>query len=331
MGELSIPKSFISMDENQYMEQFDSLGFQGGGKIEAFRDRELFRIIKKAMTIGLSKYEMVEDVSLNLYTVVYDSHFRDPWVWPESSYFKLSFAPSLDDLGSIIGIEPIQNILRVRLISGRVPNIYKSIPAQTMDVGYRNPYLLLSLDEIEGDIYNSVQAFGPKGYFAQIYLNDDVTDKYSLEINKINGGDITFDPPKHLLQSLSIATCNQLGNQLDYQLYDGIGINLMDLDTAPGTTLISTENDHHLVNGDIVTFQTDSGDDIDTYLTYNTFVVTVTSATRFTIQVYSPSGSIQIGTDPPTPGDIFGYIMRYDLGINYTFEMISINPRNRPG
>ena len=279
------------------------------------------RALKRILGEDLGSIEKLEETLIEKRIIVFDSHFRDSWTWPTSTRFKLNFVPTEEDIGPIKGVQPIRNVIRIKLLKAKIPNLY-IMPVQSIDIGYNSPYAYLQLNNRKGNIFGSNEPYGSRGFFALLSWGN-ITDPSSLndlKISKIIGGDITYDPPLLLLENLELLLCNQNGDIIDTTYYDGIPITGFDNTFFPNAVIIYTGYTHALKNGDVVSVQLDTGDAIDGYTEEEFYPITRIDNFSFTIPVYDPVSTRIYAS-------LIGYMRRYDFNCSYVFEITSLNPR----
>lgn len=289
-----------------------------GNELVGFSDSQ--RALKKLFGEDLGSIEKIEEALIIKNTIIFDSQFRDCFVWPTSMRFQLNWNPDVNDLGPITGLAPIKNVIRIRLLEARLPNWY-NMPVDDIDVGFNAPYVFMHIETRTGVVYGSFEPFGSQGFYSLLTWETLPTPHSAVDIrvDKIIGGDITFDPPLLLLDRMQLITCNQNGVQIDTASYDGIPIISFDNTVVPNACQFVTSQNHNLINGDNVSLDMNTGEEIDEYTWQQVFDVTVVNATTFNIP-------LEDLVDIPIIGvDTIGYMKRYDFNVTYIFEITSLN------
>lgn len=278
-----------------------------------------------------------------IYNITIDSKHRDLNSFPSASRYTIKFerkgTDSINQVGFINNIDSIiRNVRRIDLIKGIVPNIFKP------NVNTPDNYLLLGLDEIIGQHYNSSPVgkniFGRLQFDLRLPINTNFLHVDPIECYRT----YTPEPLTTPIVSLTVNILNFNGNLYSFG-QDAFLIRYWQ--SMGGITIITTWLPNGLSSGDRVIFRLTTNAKMDE--TFDGYIITVISPTVFTIIENSTTVSAGIApniggppvdirnpllssgypyptippNDPLNPIDKFGYVLDLKKQNAFTFRILS--------
>lgn len=232
--------------------------------------------------VGNIKISLPEDQGLKEYIIHVDSRNRDvgTWTLPNRYRFNFSGTQSNGEGRSIINNifnKKLTNVVQVKLLRCTFTNVSLIVGASD-----ELPYLLIDIDELEGNTYTSIPSF--KRVFGRLQN----TQQRSV-INRYIALDTTgcvkqyqIRQSKDSLGALTINLLNPAGELVDFGI-DGARIVS---GSVAASTVITTATDHGVTTGDRVYINNFEGSDNDSEVNnLNGHIATVLTPTTFTIPV----------------------------------------------